>query len=92
MGRTPSYVGAGRDLERKGGACPPQNDGSGRNTGPHVPKRNVRLASAKVSGQFRVGAGGVPHSGRSSPPPSQTHPPNWTLDRLVVDRHPLLRG
>ena len=77
----------------------------GRNTGAHVPKRNVRsrptptprdlttdqLASAKVSGQFRVGAGGVPHAGRSSPPPSQTHPPNWTLDRLVVDRQPLLR-
>ena len=105
MDALPAMSGAGRNLEGKGGTSPPQSDGSEWNTGPHVPKRNVRsrptptprdlttdqLASAKVSGQFRVGAGGVPHAGRSSPPPSQTHPPNWTLDRLVVDRHPLLR-
>src|ERR1035441_404309 len=98
IGRTPSYVGAGRDLERKGGACPPKSDGSGRNTGPHVSKRNVRLASSKVAGPFRVGAGGAStsdvgrsHNGQAPPPPSRTLSPNWTVAPSVVERHGLLR-
>jgi hypothetical protein len=56
-------VGAARNLERKGGTSPPQSDGSEWNTGPHVAKRNVRLAAAKVAGPFQVGAGGASTSG-----------------------------
>src|ERR1017187_2482622 len=91
IGRTPSYVGAGRDLERKGGACPPKSDGSGRNTGPHVSKRNVRLASAKVAGPFRVGAGGASTSdvGWSHNGPSPAAEPDAFSE---LDRGPLGGG
>src|ERR1017187_7481391 len=91
IGRTPSYVGAGRDLERKGGACPPKSDGSGRNTGPHVSKRNVRLASAKVAGPFRVGAGGASTSdvGWSHNGPSPAAEPDASSE---LDRGPLGGG
>jgi hypothetical protein len=56
------------------------------------------LASSKVAGPFRVGAGGAPtsdvgrsHNGQAPPPPSRTLSPNWTVGRSAVERHRLLR-
>jgi hypothetical protein len=59
---------------------------------------SFRLASSKVAGPFRVGAGGAPtsdvgrsHNGQAPPPPSRTLSPNWTVGRSAVERHRLLR-
>src|ERR1017187_439871 len=91
LGRTSSYVEAGRNLEGKGGTSPPQSDGSEWNTGPHIPKRNVRLASAKVAGPFRVGAGGASTSdvGWSHNGPSPAAEPDAFSE---LDRGPLGGG
>ena len=59
---------------------------------------SFRLASSKVAGPCRVGAGGAPtsdvgrsHNGQAPPPPSRTLSPNWTVGRSAVERHRLLR-